>query len=184
MEQSPSPFVSLIVRGAVQADTLSRSITDAVHAIDKNQAITDIRTLEQIKTESAASNRLRTTLLAVFASLALALAAVGIYGVISYTVAQRAHELGVRAALGASNGALLRMVLGNGALLTTSGLALGVVAAFALTRLLSSLLIGVGARDPLTMIGAAVVLTLVALAACYIPARRAARLDPLVALRE
>ena len=184
IDQSPSFFVSLVVRGAVQADTLSRAIGDAVHQIDKNQAITDVRTLEQIKTESAASNRLRTTLLAVFASLALALAAVGIYGVISYTVAQRAHEIGVRAALGASAGTLLRMVLANGMVLTASGLALGVAGALALTRLLSTLLIGVSARDPLTMTGAAAVLATVALAACYIPARRAAKLDPLVALRD
>jgi putative ABC transport system permease protein len=183
LEQSPDPFVNLVVRGEMTPDVLARSIGDAVHQIDKNQAITDIRTLDQIKSESAATNRLRTTLLAVFATLALALSAVGIYGVISYTVAQRARELGVRAALGASAGALLRMVLASGMALTAAGLALGVAGAFALTRLLASLLIGVGARDPVTLTGAATLLAAVALLACYVPARRAAKLDPLVALR-
>jgi putative ABC transport system permease protein len=184
IEQSPTTFASVVVRGAVEPQALGRAITQAVHEVDRNQVVSDIRTLEQIKDESAASNRLRTTLLAVFASLALLLSAVGIYGVISYTVVQRTHEIGVRAALGASGAALLRMVLTSGMGLTLFGLAIGLGGALALTQLLGSLLLGVSARDPLTLGASAIVLVLVAVLACYIPARRAAKLDPLVALRE
>jgi putative ABC transport system permease protein len=184
IEQSPTFFVNLIVRAGVEPATLTRSIREAMREVDKNQAVSDVRTLEQMKSESTASTRLRTTLLAVFAGLAVLLSAVGIYGVISYTVAQRTHEIGVRAALGASTGALLGMVVRSGMLLTGIGLVLGVAGALALTRLLGTLLFGVGARDPLTLAGAAVLLASVALLACYIPARRAARVDPLVALRE
>ena len=184
MDQSPSTFVSLVVRAAIAPDALSRAITDAVHAVDRNQSVTDVRTLEQIKTESSSSSRLRTMLLAVFASLALLLSAVGIYGVISYTVAQRAHEIGVRAALGASSGALVRMVLAGGMTLAGVGLVVGAAGALALTRLLGTLLVGVSARDPITLVATAVVLSAVAFLACYVPARRAAKRDPLVALRE
>jgi predicted permease len=184
IEQSPTTFLSIVVRSAVEPASLSRAIARAIREIDPNQAVTDIRTLEQIKRESAASTRLRTTLIAVFAGLALLLSAIGIYGVISYTVAQRTHELGVRAALGASRGALLRMVVVNGMTLAVSGLAIGIAGALAVTKLLGSLLFAVSARDPLTLITAAFVLAAVAFLACYVPARRAATLDPLVALRE
>ncbi len=184
IEQSPTTFASVVIRGAVEPQALGRAITQAVHEVDRNQVVSDYRTLEQIKDESAASNRLRTTLLAVFASLALLLSAVGIYGVISYTVAQRTHEIGVRAALGASGAVLLRMVLTSGMGLTLLGLVIGFGGALALTQLLGSLLFGVSARDPLTLGASAVVLVFVAFLACYIPARRAAKLDPLVALRE
>ena len=152
--------------------------------VDGNQAVTDVRTLEQIKNASAASTRLRTTLLVVFATLALLLSAIGIYGVISYGVAQRTHELGVRAALGASAGALLRMVIVGGMSLAGIGLVLGLVGALGLTRLLGTLLFGVGARDPLTLAASAAILAAVALLACYVPARRAAKMDPLAALRD
>jgi putative ABC transport system permease protein len=184
MEQSPTTYLSLVVRGAIDADTLGRAVTYAVHQVDPNQAVTELRTLEQIKRESSASSRLRTTLLGIFAGLALLLSAVGIYGVISYTVAQRTHEMGVRAALGASAASLMRLVLSNGLFLTGIGLVLGIAGAIGLTRLLGTLLFGVGARDPLTLAGSAVILALVAAAACYVPARRAAMLDPLAALRE
>jgi putative ABC transport system permease protein len=184
IEQSPSVFAAIVVRSAMEPTALSRAISQAVHELDRDQVVTEVRTLDQIKDESAASNRLRTTLLTVFAALALVLSAIGIYGVISYTVAQRTHEIGVRAALGASGAALLRMVLVSGMGLTVLGLAVGVAGALALTRLLGSLLLGVSARDPLTLTAAALVLILVAFFACYIPARKAAKLDPLVALRE
>jgi len=184
IEQSPSTNVSVVVRSAVEAESLSRAITEAVHQVNGNQVVSDVRTLDQMKSESTASTRLRTTLLAVFAGLALLLSAIGIYGVISYTVAQRTHELGVRAALGAPAAALLGMVVANGMTLTVIGLLLGFGGALGLTRLLASLLFGVGARDPVTLIGSATVLTVVALLACYMPARRAARMDPLAALRE
>jgi putative ABC transport system permease protein len=184
MEQSPSTNISLVLRSAFDPEALARAIGQAVHEIDKDQAITDVRTLERMKNESAASSRLRTTLLAVFAALALLLSAVGIYGVISYTVAQRAHEIGVRAALGASGGALVRMVLASGMTLAGAGLVLGLAGALVLTRLLQTLLIGISAKDPVTLGGSAVVLAAVAFLACYLPARRAAKLDPLIALRD
>jgi putative ABC transport system permease protein len=184
LEQSPSPFIGLVVRSGVEPESLQRSITQAVRELDKNQPVTDVRTLEQIKTESAAQNRLRTMLLGIFAGLALLLSAIGIYGVIAYMVVQRTHELGIRAALGADAGALLRMVVGNGMVLTAIGLALGLAGSLAVTRLLATLLFGVGARDPQTLGAAAAVLAAVAFLACYVPARRAAKLDPLIALRE
>ena len=184
IEQSASPSVSVVVRSAVEPASLTRAITEAVHEVDRNQVVTDIRTLEEMKSTSAASTRLRTTLLAVFAALALLLSAIGIYGVISYTVAQRTHEIGLRAALGAPANALVGMVVKNGMTLTLAGLALGLAGALALTQLLATLLFGVGARDPLTLGGSAAILAAVALLACYVPARRAARMDPLVALRE
>jgi putative ABC transport system permease protein len=126
---------------------------------------------------------MQTMLLAIFAALALLLAAVGIYGVISYSVTQRTHEMGIRAALGASRGSLLAMVIRHGMRLTLIGLAIGVAGALALTQLLSSLLFGISPRDPVTLIVVAAVLCAVALLACYVPARRAAGVDPMVALR-
>ena len=184
IEQSASTFVSVVVRSAVEPATLSRAITEAVHEVDRNQVVTDIRTLEEMKNTTAASTRLRTTLLAVFAALALLLSAIGIYGVISYTVAQRTHEIGVRAALGAPAKALVGMVIRNGMTLTFIGLILGFAGAIGLTRLLGTLLFGVGPRDPVTLGGSSAILAVVALLACYVPARRAARMDPLAALRE
>jgi len=184
IEQSPSTSVNVVVRSAIEPASLSRAITEAVHEVNRNQVVSDIRTLEEMKSTSVASTRLRTTLLAVFAALALLLSAIGIYGVISYTVAQRTHELGVRAALGASAKALIGMVVRNGMTLTVVGLALGIAGALGLTQLLGTLLFGVSPRDPVTLAGSAAILAAVALLACYVPARRAARMDPLVALRE
>ena len=183
MEQSPKYDMALAVRTGIDPMALERPIRSAIHQIDKDQALTDVRTLEQIKTESVASDRLQTTLLGSFGGIALLLSAIGIYGVISYAVAQRTHEIGIRAALGASAGRLLGMVLRNGITLAGTGLAIGAAGALALTRLLGSLLFGVSARDPLMLIAAAVVLGGVAVLACYIPARRAARVDPMIALR-
>jgi putative ABC transport system permease protein len=184
MEQSPNYWVRAVVRARVEPESLQRAVSIAVHELDRNQPVSEVRTLEAIKSESAAGSRLRTLLLGIFAGLAVLLSAVGIYGVISYTVVQRTHEIGVRAALGASSGALVRLVLTNGMALTALGLLLGVAGALGLTRLLSSPLFGVGARDPLTMTVAAAILGGVAFLACYIPARRAATLDPLAALRQ
>jgi putative ABC transport system permease protein len=182
-DQSPTNDLNMVLRGSVDPRTLTSAIHAAVHAVDKNQSIADLETLEKIKSGTVASDRMRTMLLGIFAALALLLAAIGIYGVIGYSVTQRTHELGIRAALGASRGSLLAMVIRRGMRLTLMGLAIGVAGALALTRLLGSLLFGISPRDPLTLIAVAAVLSAVALLACYIPARRAAGVDPMVALR-
>jgi putative ABC transport system permease protein len=183
IEQSPSTFVSLVVRANIDPTSLQRALGQAVHEINKDQPLSDVLTLEQIKDESSASNRLRTMLLGLFATFALLLAAIGIYGVISYTVVQRTHEIGIRAALGANAGTLLRLILSHGMTLAALGLAFGFAASLMLARVLGTLLFGITPRDPLTLGAAAVMLTGVAFLACYLPARRAAALDPLIALR-
>jgi putative ABC transport system permease protein len=182
-EQSPAYGMTLIVKSNVDPSRLQKSVSQAIHGINKDQAISDVRTLEQIKEQTMSTNRLEATLLLVFAAVALLLAAIGIYGVISYTVAQRTHEMGIRAALGATAGTLLKLVLFQGLGLTLIGLAIGVGGSLALTRTMASLLYGVGVRDPLTMGSVAVILAVVALGACYVPARRATKIDPLIALR-
>jgi predicted permease len=163
-------------RGAA-LDSIRRAITSG------EQFIYDDRTFDEIIAKSLATQRFSMILLGAFAALALLLASIGIYGVISYVVGQRTQEIGIRLALGAQRLHILRLILGRGGVLALSGVALGLVAALALTRLMASLLYGVGATDPLTFAGVAVLLTLVALAACYIPASRAAKVDPMVALR-
>jgi len=182
-EQSPVFFQSLVVRAAMAPSALQRAIGKAVHEINKDQSLTDMKTLEQIKDESMAGNRLESLLLTVFAVIAVLLSAIGIYGVISYSVVQRTHEIGIRGALGATTGDLLRLILSSGMLLSGIGLALGLGGAIGLTRLMESLLFGVGSRDPITIAAVAGILACVALLACYIPARRAAKVDPVVALR-
>jgi len=182
--QSQTSGFSMIVKGNINPETLQQAIRHEVQQIDSNQPLTDIRTMEQIKTESVAANRLRTTLLGVFAGIALLLAAIGIYGVFSYSVAQRTHEMGVRLALGASRRNILGLVIGNGMVWAGVGLAIGVGGALALTRLMQTLLFGVGATDSATLVSMAVLLVAVALVACYVPARRATAVDPLIALRE
>jgi putative ABC transport system permease protein len=162
---------------------LPQAIRRAVQAIDKDQPVTEMKTLDQIKSESMAPDRLGSMLLGVFAGIATLLAAIGIYGVISYSVAQRTHELGIRSALGASSASLLGLVLRGGLIMAGIGLAAGFVGAVGLTRLMESLLFGVGARDPVTILIVAGVLGVVALLACYIPAYRATKVDPVTALR-
>jgi putative ABC transport system permease protein len=182
-KQGPVMGNALVVRGAMDPTRLVKSIESAVWQINKAQALPEIKTLEQIKSESLGPNRLRTILLGIFAAVALLLAAIGIYGVLSYSVAQRTHEMGIRAALGATYWDQLRLVLRGGMLLTIVGLAIGIGGALAATRLLASMLFNVTAHDPATLVVVAAVLAGVALAACYIPARRATRVDPLIALR-
>jgi putative ABC transport system permease protein len=155
----------------------------AIAAVDSKVPVFNVREMDQVIVEANSDARIEAQLLGIFAALALVLAAVGIYGVMSYLVAQRTQELGIRMALGAQPLDVLRLVLGRGVVLTVAGLAIGLVAAFAITRLLSKLLFGVSATDPLTFFGVALLLGVVALAACCIPARRAMRVDPMTALR-
>lgn len=178
-----SQRMSLIVRTKSDPLSLPAAVRHEVQALDQNQPIYNINTMEQILAQSLATPRLATMLLTLFAAVALILAAVGIYGVMSYSVTQRIHEIGIRMALGAQGPDVLRLVVGHGMLMTVAGVAAGLVAAFALTRLMSSLLYGVSATDPTTFAGVSLLLLFVAFLASYLPARRAMKVDPLVALR-
>ena len=174
---------NLIARITVSPTTMVPAIERVVRSVDPDAPITHIETVDQIIAESSAQPRFQTVLLGSFGMLGLLLAMIGIYGVISYSVVQRTHEIGVRMALGAGRGDVLRMVLGEGLLLAFIGIAIGVAGALALTRFLRSLLFEIKPTDPATFIGVAILLALVAFAACYLPARRAMRVDPMVALR-
>jgi putative ABC transport system permease protein len=174
---------NVVIRTTVAPGSLAAGVRQAVKAIDRDQPVSSIRPMEQWVYESKAVSRYRTTLLGLFAAVALALAVVGIYGVTSYSVEQRTHELGVRMALGAREGDVLRLVIVQGMRLVLGGIALGVVGAFLLSRVISGFLFGVRPNDPLTFGLVAAVLAIVALVACYVPARRATRVDPMVALR-
>ena len=182
-EQSPVYGMVLNVRASVNPLTLQTPITAAIRSVNKDQALSDIRSVDQIRDQSMGGRRLVSVLLGTFATVALILAGLGIYGVISYNVAQRTREMGIRAALGATERSLLRLILDRGVRLTLIGLAIGVAGAIGLTRLMATLLFGVGARDPATMVSVGVILAGVAIAASYVPARRATRVDPVVALR-
>jgi predicted permease len=188
--QMPNDFVAMTPSGSgviVRANDASTGLLDSIRQINtqmsNQQVIFGTQTMDSLISDSMASRRFSMILLVVFATLALLLASVGIYGVISYIVGQRAHEIGIRMALGARRQDILRLILGRGGKLAGLGVAVGLAAALGLTRLMASLLYGVGATDPLTFVGVAVLLTLVALAACYVPARRAAEVDPMTALR-
>jgi putative ABC transport system permease protein len=163
---------------------LTGQVRDAIHSIDRNLPISDIKTMEEVTTTALAQPRFVTFLLALFAGTALTLAAIGIYGTISLLVAERTQEMGIRLALGANRPAILKLVLGQGLLLTAIGLAIGLTGAAALTRTLSGLIYGVGTLDPLTFIAVPVLLGVVALLACFLPARRAAAVDPITTLRQ
>ena len=172
---------------AVKADADPTSLTSAlqreVWAIDKDQPITNVRTLDEVLSTSLAERRFNLGLLAAFALLAVGLAVMGVYGVVSYTVAQRTREIGIRVALGASHRAVIGLVLGSGARWTLIGVATGLVASAAVTRSLLGMLFGVTPLDPTTFIAVSFVFAVVAAIASYVPARRAAKVDPLIALR-
>jgi putative ABC transport system permease protein len=181
--QSPLQRFTLVVRTKSDPLAMQGAVREQVQALDKGQPVYAVQTMEQIVDSSLSSRRTNTQLLAGFAALALLLAAIGIYGVMAYFVTQRTNEIGVRVALGAQKRNILRLIVGKGTILTLAGAAIGVAASFGATRFLQSLLFGVSATDPLTFFVVPLLLCVVALAACYIPARRAMRVDPMVALR-
>ncbi|HEX8068864.1 MAG TPA: ABC transporter permease [Pyrinomonadaceae bacterium] len=181
--QDPFAGMSYVVRAAVEPESLTPAVREILRQVDRAQPVAEFREMDEIVAESAAQPRFNTLLLGLFAGVALLLAAAGIYGVMAYSVTQRTHEIGIRMALGARRGDVLRLVVGQGFRLALVGLALGLFCAYALTRVMSSLLYGVSATDPLTFAGGALLLAAVALLACYIPARRATDIDPLIALK-
>jgi putative ABC transport system permease protein len=180
----PVLTMSLVVRTAGDPLAQTNSIRSVVQNIDPNQPVTAIRSMEENVAQSVSAPRFRTVLLSVFAGIALVLAAVGIFGVMAYSVAQRTRELGLRIALGASRGRVLQLVLAHGVRLTLVGVGIGLVATFLLTRYVSSLLFNVPPYDPMTLVGVVAALVVISLCACYLPARRATLVDPIVALRE
>jgi len=182
-QQAPFWGGLVVTRTDLSLSAAVASIQRGVNAIDKDLPITDAASMSDAIQGTVAQPRFQTFLLAMFGSLALILASVGIYGVISYSVAQRTHEIGIRMSLGAQRKDVLQLVLGEGVKLALAGTAIGLAAALGLTRLMAKLLYGVSATDPFTFAAVAVVLMFVALAACYIPARRAMRVDPMIALR-
>jgi putative ABC transport system permease protein len=181
--QSPSPAMSLVIRGSGTPASLTPAVKDELRTLDSRLPLYGITTMAEVLSDSEAGRRMSASLVGMFAVLSVLLAALGVYGVLSYSFAQRAHEIGLRMALGAQKKDILRLVLGQGTRWTATGLAIGLVGAAATARLLANLLFGVHPLDLATYAASSILLALVALAACYIPARRAVRVDPMVALR-
>jgi len=181
--QLPFAPMSVVVRTEVDPQSMVPTLAKQVQSLDKDLPLLHIKTLDECVSDSIADTRFETILLGTFGVLAFVLTAVGIYGVISYTVLQRTREMGIRLALGAERDTILRMVVKNGTLLACAGTLIGLAAAFLLTRLMASLLFGVGPTDPLTFFCVPIALITVATLASYVPARRAAKVDPMVALR-
>jgi putative ABC transport system permease protein len=186
-QQSPIPFLmrdmTLVLRTSSDPMSAVPAVRHAIESVDPELPLFDVASMEQLLNRSVSEPRLNTVLLAAFAALALILATVGIYGVMSYTVSQRTREIGVRMALGAGRAEVLRGVLAQGAGRAFAGIAIGLAGSLILTRFLSTLLFGVRATDPVTYIGVAALLSVVAFLASYTPARRATRVDPMAALR-
>jgi putative ABC transport system permease protein len=181
--QMPMSAMTVVARATADPRGLVNAARDVAHSLDKNAPVYGVRTLEEILGRSVATQRFNTLLLGLFAAVALILAAVGIYGAISCSVSQSTHEIGVRVALGAQASDVIKLIVGQGMLLTLVGVVIGLVAAYGLTRLMSKLLYAVTVTDPLTFTFAPLLLAAVAWLACYLPARRATKVDPMVALR-
>ena len=170
----------LAVRTAGDPTNLTAAVRRQVQELDKEQPLAEVATMERRLSESLARSRFNASLLTIFAGVALLLAALGVYGVMSHSVAQRTHEIGIRVALGAQRGDVLSLVVRRGMMLALVGVCLGVAGALLLTRLMKNLLFGVSATDPVTFAAIALLLTATALVACYVPARRATKVDPMV----
>lgn len=181
--QRPEPAMTVVVRSTLRPADLVPAIRSRLAAIDRDRPMIEVRTLEQVVSNSVADRRLPMLILGGFAAAALLLGAIGVYGIVSYSVAQRTQEFGLRMALGARRGDVVRLVLGQGLRLAVWGLAIGFLGSFAAARLIAGLLFGITPSDPMTLGATSLVLLAVALLACYVPARRAARVDPMVALR-
>ncbi len=182
-EQSPQPYYGILARCAIGTDTIQRSLAGAVHEVDRKQALVEVQTLDDIKARSVVEQRLHSLLLGVFALIAVLLSAIGIYGVISYSVIQRTREIGIRCALGANHGDILWLVLRSGLLLTAMGLLIGFAGSMAVAQILATLLFQVGKYDGVTTVSVTVMLVAIAVLATYLPARRAVRIAPTVALK-
>jgi ABC-type transport system, involved in lipoprotein release, permease component len=183
LTQDFSPAVTMQVRTSARPEAVIATVRSQVQALDTNVALTNMNTIGELIDQGLWAPRMGAGLLTVFGGLALLLAVVGVYGVLSYSVNQQTREIGIRMAMGAQSAGVLRLVVGQGMRLALAGLTLGLLVAFAAMRVLSSLLFAVSAHDPLIFSGVSLVLAVAAILACYVPARRAARVDPLVALR-
>ncbi|HEY4423837.1 MAG TPA: FtsX-like permease family protein, partial [Pyrinomonadaceae bacterium] len=181
--QTPSGDMTVIIKGASDPNLLISSVRGAVKSIDPDQPIYSPRTMDEIRAESVAPERLNLTLLSLFAGIALVLAIVGIYGVMSYSVTQRTHEIGIRMAIGARPLDVFKMIIGNGMKLALLGVAIGLAGAFVLTRFMATMLFGVAPTDAVTFGGISALLIAVALLACYLPGRRATKVEPTISLR-
>jgi putative ABC transport system permease protein len=182
--QRPEREMNLVLRASADPASLAAAMRSAVHAVDPDQPVANIRLMSQLFADSVAKPRFNYLLLTIFAAIALTLSATGVYGVMAYAVEQRTREMGIRLALGAQPNDVLKLVIRQGMRSVLAGVALGLAGAFALSRVMASLLFEVRATDPATFIGVAGLLVTVALLACYLPARRATKVDPVIALRD
>jgi putative ABC transport system permease protein len=176
-------WMSVVVRSNGDPATIATMVKARIWTVDSQLPVTKVRSMTDVMAASVAAQRFMMILLGLFAAIALILAVVGIYGLMSYSITERTHEIGIRMALGAQAGDVLRMVVGQGLKLILTGVVAGLAGALALTRIMTSLLYGVSTIDPATFVGVSLLLAVVALAACYIPARRATKVDPMEALR-
>ena len=181
--QRPEPAMAVVVRSSLRPDQLVPEIRRQVAALDRNRPLIQVRTMDQVIADSVADRRLPMLILGAFAVAALLLGAIGVYGIVGYSVAQRTQEFGIRMALGARRRDVVRMVLGQDLRLALFGLLIGLAGSLAIARLIAGLLFGITPADPGTLVATSLLILGVALLACYIPARRAARVDPMVALR-